>query len=175
MEMNAFQLSRIYAQGWNAAKKLLADGNSGTDESQSRTLNPYRSTQEAARWTAGFEESLRSLTGHSARRETSWRRAPAGHDDIHRTAPSTFMEGDDKTAEGPEPLWPKPALEKAARRASGRKVVTTATLTSRTCKWPIGDPVETGFHYCGKMPRVGSPYCVAHDQMSYQPVRLRKS
>jgi hypothetical protein len=174
VEMNGFQLSRIYAQGWNAAKKLTADGNFGVEEMQISSLNPYRSTQEAARWTAGFEESLQSRSGHSVRRETSWRRVPPGHGDVHATPSSTSLDCNDKTAEGLEPLCPKPAIEKTGRRTRDRKVVTTATLTSRTCKWPIGDPVETGFHYCGKAPRSGSPYCDTHDQMSYQPVRRGK-
>mgnify|MGYP001305440036 FL=1 len=49
-----------------------------------------------------------------------------------------------------------------------RKLVTTLTLTSRTCKWPIGDPAASGFHYCGLPPQSGRPYCDEHDRMSYQ-------
>lgn len=67
----------------------------------------------------------------------------------------------------------QPGSEPPARKLVGGKFVTTATLTSRTCKWPIGDPTEPGFHYCGHPPEAGRPYCEAHDQRSYQAVRRR--
>lgn len=63
----------------------------------------------------------------------------------------------------------------APARKRARKVVTTLNLTSRTCKWPIGDPTQTNFHYCGQLPQTGRPYCTAHDDMSYQPQRKRSA
>ncbi len=78
--------------------------------------------------------------------------------------------GEDTTALG----HPGPVPEMPVRRMAGRKVVTTATLTSRTCRWPIGDPPAPDFHYCGKSPQSGSPYCESHDRLSYQPVSRRK-
>ncbi len=63
MESQAFQLSRIYAQGWNAARKLLAEGNFSIDRSAATALNPHHSTSESERWIKGFEEALRSRTG----------------------------------------------------------------------------------------------------------------
>jgi hypothetical protein len=74
MEIDAFQLSRIYAQGWNAAKQQLADGNFGVNETHAAALNPYRSGQGAARWAKGFEEALRSRAGPAnIQRGNSWR------------------------------------------------------------------------------------------------------
>jgi GcrA cell cycle regulator len=69
---------------------------------------------------------------------------------------------------------PGRALEKPVRRMAGQKVVTTATLTHWTCRWPIGDPTAADFHYCGKSPQSGSPYCESHDRLSYQTVSRRK-
>jgi GcrA cell cycle regulator len=60
----------------------------------------------------------------------------------------------------------------ALKRADGN-FVTTLTLNSRTCKWPIGDPTEQDFHYCGRRPQSGRPYCDAHELRSYQPLRSR--
>jgi GcrA cell cycle regulator len=65
-----------------------------------------------------------------------------------------------------------PAAEQQPRLVHG-KFVTTATLTSRTCKWPIGDPAEADFHYCGHPPRAGGPYCQMHDEKSYGRGRTR--
>jgi len=54
------------------------------------------------------------------------------------------------------------------------KFVTTATLTNRTCKWPIGDPGDPDFHYCGDQTVPASPYCERHDERGYQPLPPRK-
>ena len=53
------------------------------------------------------------------------------------------------------------------------KFVTTSTLSSRTCRWPVGDPTELGFHYCGQPPNSSRPYCGAHELKGYQPLRGR--
>ena len=58
--MDAFELSRVYGQGWNTARKLLADGRAQVDEAQEITLNPYRTAEERERWAKGFQEALRS-------------------------------------------------------------------------------------------------------------------
>ena len=74
MEPSAFQLSRIYGQGWNAAKQLLADGPDDVHPKQAATLNPYRSDAERARWSKGFEEGLVSRSGGRAMANLrSWR------------------------------------------------------------------------------------------------------
>lgn len=41
-------------------------------------------------------------------------------------------------------------------------------LTERMCKWPIGDPKEPDFTFCGRGIRVGTPYCPDHAAMAYQ-------
>ena len=51
---------------------------------------------------------------------------------------------------------------------------TVLTLTDRMCKWPIGDPSEGQFHFCGHRPKAGSPYCEAHARKAYQPPAARQ-
>lgn len=41
-------------------------------------------------------------------------------------------------------------------------------LTERMCKWPIGDPREPDFTFCGRGIRPGTPYCPDHAAMAYQ-------
>lgn len=41
-------------------------------------------------------------------------------------------------------------------------------LTERMCKWPIGDPREPEFVFCGRGIRAGTPYCPDHAAMAYQ-------
>ena len=47
-------------------------------------------------------------------------------------------------------------------------------LTEHTCKWPIGDPGTTEFHFCGARTKTGSPYCVTHAAQAYQPLERRR-
>jgi GcrA cell cycle regulator len=69
-----------------------------------------------------------------------------------------------------------PALEKEAEEL--KKIekeivplgggVALIDLTERMCKWPIGDPREPDFTFCGRGIRQGTPYCPDHAAMAYQ-------
>jgi hypothetical protein len=69
-------------------------------------------------------------------------------------------------------LCPEPVVDTPGRKR--RKLVTTLTLTSDNCRWPFGDPTKSDFHYCGRLPQTGRPYCDTHDRMSYQSSPRRK-
>ena len=47
-------------------------------------------------------------------------------------------------------------------------------LSERTCKWPVGDPLQEGFHFCGNDSGDSSPYCGYHAKMAFQPSSERK-
>jgi GcrA cell cycle regulator len=47
--------------------------------------------------------------------------------------------------------------------------ISILALSERTCKWPIGDPGDESFAFCGHGPRDASPYCEYHSRMAYQP------
>jgi GcrA cell cycle regulator len=53
--------------------------------------------------------------------------------------------------------------------------VTILHLSDKTCKWPIGDPGNEDFCFCGHGPRDGSPYCEYHARIAYQPLQDRRS
>ena len=40
-------------------------------------------------------------------------------------------------------------------------------LDNHTCRWPIGDPKDENFHFCGKKVRVGQTYCEEHSALAY--------
>lgn len=48
------------------------------------------------------------------------------------------------------------------------------TLKETMCRWPIGDPGEPEFHFCGRKKCGSLPYCEHHARMAYQPVQLRR-
>ncbi len=41
-------------------------------------------------------------------------------------------------------------------------------LSSRTCRWPIGDPSTKHFWFCGKQSVIDKPYCSEHSELAYQ-------
>ncbi|MBR7650971.1 GcrA family cell cycle regulator [Brucella oryzae] len=47
-------------------------------------------------------------------------------------------------------------------------------LSERTCKWPIGDPLNEDFHFCGNESGESSPYCSYHSRMAFQPTAERR-
>ncbi len=50
---------------------------------------------------------------------------------------------------------------------------TILNLTDRMCKWPIGDPKDKDFHFCGKAAIANLPYCAEHAALAYQPPASR--
>lgn len=58
-------------------------------------------------------------------------------------------------------------------RLEDGKVAQTLTLTDDMCKFPIGDPGEKSFGFCGRAVSRG-PYCVDHARSAYQPQTKRK-
>ena len=42
-------------------------------------------------------------------------------------------------------------------------------LTDATCRWPVGDPGEADFVFCGAAPFKPYPYCVGHCLIAYRP------
>ena len=49
--------------------------------------------------------------------------------------------------------------------------VTIETLKESHCKWPIGDPAEEDFHFCGHARHEDGVYCEFHAAKAYQPAR----
>lgn len=47
-------------------------------------------------------------------------------------------------------------------------------LTEQTCKWPIGDPLQEDFHFCGNDSTENVPYCTYHSRLAFQPASERR-
>ena len=48
------------------------------------------------------------------------------------------------------------------------------TLKEAMCHWPIGDPGEEEFHFCGRKTSGSHPYCEHHARLAYQPAQSRR-
>ena len=59
-EGEALRLSRVEAEGWNAARRVPLAALSQLDCEKIAGLNPYTSGPEQTRWNAGFANALTS-------------------------------------------------------------------------------------------------------------------
>jgi GcrA cell cycle regulator len=66
---------------------------------------------------------------------------------------------------------PAPVAELVIPPAERKSIL---ELTESTCKWPIGDPMEEDFHFCGRDSEIGMPYCTHHARIAYQPIQDRR-
>ena len=64
---------------------------------------------------------------------------------------------------------PAPIVEEDPLVLEDGNHATVLTINDRMCRWPIGDPAQNEFHFCGRKPKSGSPYCEAHARKAYQP------
>ena len=69
--------------------------------------------------------------------------------------PSPIRRGDEETEETvSEPVEKKKETKVAPPKKSAakekQKLFTVNDLTSTSCRWPIGDPKDEDFHFCGK-------------------------
>lgn len=48
-------------------------------------------------------------------------------------------------------------------------------LTNFTCRYPIGDPMDADFAFCGRTcNNVENPYCTQHQRLAFQPSQAKK-
>ncbi len=67
------------------------------------------------------------------------------------------------------PMRALPELE-----AAPEGLITLVELKENMCHWPLGDPMEEGFHFCGRRKSFGVPYCEHHSAIAYNPAARRR-
>jgi GcrA cell cycle regulator len=81
---------------------------------------------------------------------------------LPQTHVSAAQHAPTQRAEAHEPVTreaPPPAPKTSTRVA--------AHVGSKTCSWPMGDPKQPGFHFCGEPAEAGKPYCAHHCHVAY--------
>jgi GcrA cell cycle regulator len=61
-----------------------------------------------------------------------------------------------------------PAVHQHADKAFG-PACGLLELNATTCRWPVGEPGEEGFAFCGAAPFKRYPYCIGHCLIAYRP------
>lgn len=77
----------------------------------------------------------------------------------------------------PEPSQPQIAEQESRiepQRLPNGDMVTVLTVKDSMCKWPIGDPADNNFGFCGHASAEGSPYCAEHARVAFQPAKKRE-
>ena len=73
MDSTAYKLSRIYGQGWKAAKEMLLDRPEGLHAKPTAPENPHETLEERARWSKGFQDALSSSpSAYGAANDRFW-------------------------------------------------------------------------------------------------------
>jgi GcrA cell cycle regulator len=60
---------------------------------------------------------------------------------------------------------PPPAEARTAPKAPAQQ--RNVHAGSKTCSWPVGDPKQPGFHFCGESAEPGRSYCAHHCGIAY--------
>lgn len=47
------------------------------------------------------------------------------------------------------------------------RLIRLDSLSSSMCSWPVGNPGEDSFHFCGEAVVAGKPYCARHCAVAY--------
>ncbi len=89
---------------------------------------------------------------------------------VNRTTNKTAKTGSTQTT---RPIA-QPSAAVADIKAPDPKRIKLVQLTETTCKWPIGDPQEADFCFCGHDIKTDTPYCEFHCNLAYQPIAERR-
>ena len=67
-----------------------------------------------------------------------------------------------------------PAIPVSPEPMPNGEFATVLDLSEHICKWPIGDPGDPQFQFCGRKTKAGAPYCEAHAEQAFQPPKKRR-
>ena len=56
-----FRMSRVEAEGWNAAQRHMVDQTGEPDDIRIADFNPYRGDPARSGWAAGFRKALAAM------------------------------------------------------------------------------------------------------------------
>lgn len=76
-EITAFQLSRLYAQGWLAGSNCTLDDTVVDGTAEAEALNPHSGSVERGRWAQGFKDAVQRLIHGPAPQKPQFRANPA--------------------------------------------------------------------------------------------------
>jgi GcrA cell cycle regulator len=70
--------------------------------------------------------------------------------------------------------WMDRKVEKASGATADSRLLTIMDLKADSCRWPIGEPSDPSFSYCGATRVDGHSYCPSHCKTAYLPPAATK-
>ena len=89
-------------------------------------------------------------------------------------APRPMMRGNTALAMPAYDYEPEPEPELLENIIPIGQRCTLLELNDEKCHWPIGDPGQPDFFFCGGKTPNGNPYCGYHARIAYQPAGDRR-
>ena len=65
----------------------------------------------------------------------------------------------------------KKKVQKKIVHSQKKSKIGILDLKLNTCRWPIGDPTDPDFHFCGENTVIGKPYCTKHCEQAYTSIK----
>lgn len=114
----------------------------------------------------GLSGRMKAVSGHGlacSPPEKAQRRQPHRHADAPQVAGNTALALRPFVMETPAPQTARDIVVQIS------EPVTILELRASMCRWPIGDPAQQDFRFCGakKVPGQG-PYCACHSAIAHQ-------
>lgn len=73
------------------------------------------------------------------------------------------------------PIHHQPITKIEPKRKENGSLISVLELTPTMCKWPIGDPTDADFGFCGAKAHASWPYCAEHGAVAYQPASAKRT
>ncbi|HEY5598213.1 MAG TPA: GcrA family cell cycle regulator [Kiloniellales bacterium] len=134
------------------------------------TWTEERVTELSRLWETGYSASAigkmlgvskNAVVGKAHRMRLEARPSPIRRDQrvrMRRRVPMPIRLNDLRPAAAPPPTPAAPPAPRLAVRRDGK---------GPNCLWPIGDPGEADFHFCGAPAAESKPYCPEHCARAY--------
>lgn len=89
-------------------------------------------------------------------------------EELQKSLPYELEEEQSKVEETIEQETTEVVVEEVVKTEKNPDgIIKLVELDSHTCRWPVGDPRDDDFGFCGKKVRAGQTYCDEHSAMAY--------
>lgn len=71
----------------------------------------------------------------------------------------------------PSPIKKETVKKTVKKKEVKQGKISLMDLKMNSCRWPIGEPKDADFHFCGKDTVTGKPYCAEHCKIAYTSLK----
>ena len=153
------QLKKLWADGLSASQIAAQLG----EVTRNAVIGKVHRLGLATRASSNRTNSSRLRLRQAQPRRHAVQRQRVAH--VGNTAFRQMLEAD--SSQGQVPVIEEIEIPVAERK-------TLQQLTECMCRWPIGDPQQADFYFCGRDKVAGLPYCETHARRAFQPPQPRR-